>query len=94
MIRVPEYGANPVAKYDVIEVRQESADQLGERLGETEKKIIALIAVDKSIPISVMAKKLSISTTAVEKHLKKMKSKGIIERIDLARGGGMWKITD
>ena len=65
---------------------------LGERLGETEEKILALIAGDKSIAIPVMAERLGISTTAVEKHLKKLKEKGAIERVGSARGGS-WRVN-
>ncbi len=67
-------------------------ERLGERLGETEKKILALIAGDKAISIPAMAEKLGISTTAVEKHLKKLKSKGAIARVGSARGGS-WRIN-
>ena len=66
--------------------------RLGERLGETEEKILALIAGDKSIAIPVMAERLGISTTAVEKHLKKLKEKGAIERVGFARGGS-WRVN-
>ena len=67
-------------------------ERLGERLGETEKKILVLLANDKTISIPIMAEKLSISTTAIEKHLKKLKSKGVIEHIGPARGG-TWKVN-
>ena len=67
-------------------------ERLGKRLGETEEKILALIAGDKSIAIPVMAERLGISTTAVEKHLKKLKEKGAIERVGSARGGS-WRVN-
>jgi ATP-dependent DNA helicase RecG len=67
-------------------------ERLGERLGETEEKILTLIAGDKSIAIPVMAERLGISTTAVEKHLKKLKEKGAIERVGSARGGS-WMVN-
>ncbi|MFA4911628.1 MAG: ATP-binding protein [Desulfobacteria bacterium] len=67
-------------------------ERLGERLGETEKKILALIAGDKFIAIPVMAEKLGISTTAVEKNLKKLKEKGAIARVGAARGGA-WRVN-
>ncbi|HPM11422.1 MAG TPA: winged helix-turn-helix transcriptional regulator, partial [Paludibacter sp.] len=67
-------------------------ERLGERLGETEKRILTLIAGNKVISIPAMAKNLNISTTAVEKHLKKLKSKGAIERMGSARGGA-WRIN-
>ena len=67
-------------------------ERLGERLGETEKRILTLIAGNKVISIPAMAKNLNISTTAVEKHLKKLKSKGAIVRVGSARGGA-WRIN-
>ena len=70
----------------------ELGDGLGERLGETEKRILTLIAGNKFISIPAMAKNLNISTTAVEKHLKKLKSKGAIVRVGSARGGA-WRIN-
>ena len=66
---------------------------LGNGLGETEKKILTLIAGDRTISISAMAEKLGISTTAIEKHLKRLKIKGTIERMGSARGGS-WRISD
>ena len=71
---------------------EKAGRRLGERLGETEKKILALIAGDKFIAIPVMAEKLGISTTAVEKNLKKLKEKGAIERVGSARGGA-WRVN-
>ena len=62
-------------------------ERLGDRLGETEKKILVLISGDTSIAIPAMAETLGISTTAVEKHLKKLKAKGAIARVGSARGG-------
>jgi ATP-dependent DNA helicase RecG len=53
---------------------------------------LALIAGDKFIAIPVMAEKLGISTTAVEKNLKKLKEKGAIARVGAARGGA-WRIN-
>jgi ATP-dependent DNA helicase RecG len=73
-------------------VGEQLGDGLGDRLGETEKKILALIAGDKAISIPAMAEKLGISTTAVENNLKKLKSKGAIARIGSARGG-VWRIN-
>ncbi len=56
VISVPEYGADPAKKYDIVQVGPDSGaqseaqvgTQLGERLGETEKKILALIAGDET----------------------------------------------
>lgn len=66
-------------------------EKLGERLGENERRILQLIEADNSISISIMAKTVGISTTAVDNNLKKLKQKGVLRRIGPDRGGH-WKI--
>jgi len=66
-------------------------NKVGEKWGETEKKILSLIASDKFMSISVIAKKLGIGTTAVENNLKKLKEKDAIAHIGSARSGE-WRV--
>ncbi len=66
-------------------------ERLGEKLGENERRILQLIEADNSISISIMAKTVGISTTAVDNNLKKLKQKGVLRRIGPDRGGH-WKI--
>jgi len=51
-----------------------------------------LIASNKFMSISVIAKKLGIGTTAVENNLKKLKEKGAIAHIGSARSGE-WRVN-
>jgi ATP-dependent DNA helicase RecG len=60
---------------------------LGEKLGENEERTLSLIIEDQKISIVDIAHRLSISTTAVEKNIKKLKDKGLLERKGPAKGG-------
>lgn len=46
---------------------------------------------NQKIAITVLASELGISTTAIEKHIKKLKEQNIIQRIGGAKGGH-WEI--
>lgn len=67
-------------------------EKLGEKLGETERHILRLIHRDKHVAIREMARKVGISTTAIDKNLTKLKKKGILRRVGPDRGG-YWKST-
>ncbi|MCK5774396.1 MAG: putative DNA binding domain-containing protein [Thermoplasmata archaeon] len=66
-------------------------EKLGEKLGENEERILALIIEDQTIPITDIAEKIGISTTAVENNIKKLKVKGLLERKGPAKGG-YWQV--
>jgi len=66
-------------------------EELGDRLGETEKQILRLIARDKHVTIKVLAEKLDISTTAIEKNLASIKRKGLLRRVGSDRRG-YWEV--
>jgi len=66
-------------------------DGLGEKLGETQSRIISLMVEDNKISIPLLSEKIGISTTAVEKHIDRLKKEGFINRIGSARGG-YWEI--
>ncbi len=68
-------------------------DRLGDRLSINESKILSLLRGNADITISGLAKTLTISTTAVENNLSKLKSKGIIKRIGGDKGGH-WEILN
>lgn len=72
---------------------KELGEKLGEKLGENPIKIIYFIKRDKFITIAKLADKLNISTTAVEKNIKKLNSLNIIKRIGPDKGG-YWKIVE
>lgn len=46
---------------------------------------------NQKIAITALASKLGISTTEIEKHIKKLKEQNIIQRIGSAKGGH-WEI--
>ena len=58
---------------------------------KSREKIVALLSENGKLSAAVLAEKLGISAKAVEKHLAKLKSNGIIERIGPAKGG-CWKV--
>ena len=62
-------------------------EKLGEKLGETQEKIIKLIINNSSITTKELSSQLNISTTAIEKHIAKLKDWGIIERKGSYRKG-------
>ena len=68
-------------------------DKLGERLGERRCRIVALMKRDPSISIPALAKRLGISTTAVEKNIKFLKQTGFVARSGPAKGG-RWVVPD
>ena len=68
-------------------------EKLGEKLGETQQNIIKLMQSNPRIAITALATELSISTTAIEKHIKILKEQNIIKRIGGAKGGH-WEITE
>ena len=60
-------------------------------MGETEKKILQLIARDTRATIKILSENLDISTTAVEKNLAGLKRKGLLRRVGPDRGGH-WEV--
>ncbi len=64
-----------------------------EKLGENQIKIIYFMKKDKFITIIKLSDKLDISTTAIEKDIKKLKAEGIIKRIGPAKGGH-WEVRE
>ncbi len=66
-------------------------EKLGEKLGETQQNIIKLMQNNPKIAITALAVELGISTTAIEKHIKTLKDKNIIQRIGGAKGGH-WEV--
>ena len=57
------------------------------------EKIISLLSEDGSLSAVAIAKKIGITPKAVEKHLQRLKSDGIIQRIGPAKGGH-WVVND
>lgn len=66
-------------------------EKLGEELGETRAAIVRAMLANPKVTTTRLAQSLSMSTTAVEKHLRLLKAQGQIERVGPARGGH-WKV--
>lgn len=66
---------------------------LGERLGETEGRVLLLIRVDSRISTRALAAEIGVSTTAMDKTLAKLKNRGILRWVGPARGG-RWQILE
>jgi len=67
--------------------------RLGERLGETQQKILNLMQANPKIAITTLSAELDISTTAIEKHIKKLKDLDLLKRIGAAKGGH-WEVKE
>lgn len=66
-------------------------EKLGEKLGETQKKILRLMTENPFVTINALAKRLGISTTAVENNIAKLKVLGFVARVGADRGGH-WEV--
>ncbi|MDR1135753.1 MAG: winged helix-turn-helix transcriptional regulator [Clostridiales Family XIII bacterium] len=63
--------------------------QFGEKFGEneTQTQILAAMYEDPQISAKAIAERLGLTTRAVEKGIRALKSKDSIERIGSAKGG-------
>ncbi len=57
-----------------------------------QKEVIKIIAMDNKISYKSIAKKLDINTSAVDKHIKALKKKGVLKRIGGTKGH--WEIIN
>ena len=60
-------------------------------LGTTEEKILYLVKIDPTITQEMMAKELNLARSTISSNIKKLKIKGVIDRIGSDRIG-YWKI--
>ncbi len=67
-------------------------DGLVDGLVESQVKIIKFISINPRISKREMSEKIGISTTAIDKHIKKLKDRGILKRIGLDKSGH-WEIV-
>jgi ATP-dependent DNA helicase RecG len=67
-------------------------DGLVNGLVENQKKIIILIKNKPTVTIQELSQSLGISTSAIDKNLKKLKEKNIIRRVGNKKNGG-WVIV-
>jgi ATP-dependent DNA helicase RecG len=64
---------------------------LGVKLNKNQLKMLELIAANNKTTIMEMAKSLSISETAIENNIKKLREKGILSRVGSDKTGN-WEI--
>ncbi len=97
-------GIRSLLNKELGEGWEKTEEKLGEKLkrvgrkakkelGETQLKIMGLILMDKNITTQKLSEILEISTTAVEKNIARLKSRGLLERIGPDKGG-YWSIQD
>jgi fido (protein-threonine AMPylation protein) len=64
-----------------------NVERLGVKLNKNQQKMLELIGFNNKITIVEMAKHLSISETAIENNIKKLKEKGILSRVGSDKTG-------
>ena len=77
-----------------IDETEESREEISKGSKTTEKsreKIIALLSENGKLTAVCLAAEIGITAKAVEKHLAKLKSEGIIERVGPDKGG-FWRV--
>jgi ATP-dependent DNA helicase RecG len=67
-------------------------ERLGVKLNKTQLKMLDMIISNDKITIVEMAKNISISETAIENNIKKLKEKGVVARLGSDKTGN-WKIN-
>ena len=68
-------------------------DNVRDNVSDTEHKILEMLRVNPKAPASSIAESLSLSRKTVERSVKSLKEKGIIERVGSDRKG-FWKINE
>ena len=61
------------------------------KLTETEKKILQIITNNPNVTQKEIAEELNVTTMTVKRNIKKLKEKGIIDRVG-ANKNGYWKV--
>ena len=67
-------------------------EKLGEKLGKTRTAIVQSMKDNPRVTVSELAKRLRLSTTAIEKNIHHLKTKGYVKRVGPAKGGH-WEIV-
>jgi ATP-dependent DNA helicase RecG len=74
-------------------VKKTRVEKFGEKFGENELKVIALLKQNSKITVLELAGKVGITTRGIEKILQRLKEKGVIKRIGSAKGGH-WEVKE
>ena len=78
-------------KHSVQKWTEIDRNQIVNSLGTTEEKILYLVKIDPTITQEMMAKELNLARSTISSNIKKLKIKGVIDRIGSDRIG-YWKI--
>ncbi len=75
-----------------IQLGDKLGDRLGDKLGDNEWKILKVVWENPASSIPEIARNVGISTTAIENNIKKLRKKGLMDRVGSPRTG-YWKIN-
>ena len=96
---VEKFGENSKSSEKGSEIMQKGSEKKfgdsrnkSKSIGKTAQKIIDFVISDPSMSAETMAYKIGISSRAVEKHISKLRSMGILSR-EGADHGGYWRIV-
>lgn len=67
-------------------------EKLGDGLGKTRRAILSILKEESSLPITKLAAKIGVSTTAIEKNIAWLKANGYLLRVGSARVG-RWEVV-
>lgn len=89
----PDFTAETyVPKDKRTELVEGLVERLVEGLVESQKRMVQLMFENPSITIKEMSELIGISTTAIDKNINTLKSKGIIDRVG-SDNAGTWKVN-
>lgn len=74
-------------------IPEKVTEKYPEDINSTQKKILDLIADEKTISREEIAGKLGLSLEGIKKNIKQLKDKGIVKRVCLDKGG-QWEIVE
>jgi len=73
--------------------KEKWSEKLGRKLSENQVKILRLMLENKYLSKKEISEKMSISTTAVDKNIAKLKECGVLKRIGPDKGG-YWVVLE
>ena len=88
----PEFNEEQLFKVTIPILHKEKVgEKVGEKLTENQNAILQIIDEDNRISARLLAKKIGISQRKVEENIRKLKEKGVLERIGPDKGGH-WRL--
>jgi len=71
--------------------KQRVGEKVGERLSVNQQRILDMMREDQAVTAAQLANRLGISVRKTEDNIRKLREKGLIERIGPPRGG-YWRL--